>query len=129
MAKPLDGKTAIVTGSSRGIGKAIALQLAADGASVVVCARTEQPTEDLPGSIGETAEAVRAGGGKALALKVDVTVDSDLEALVEKTLAAYGRITCRIGSASRRTLTRPPRCLHSKVRKRSCRRSSPICPP
>lgn len=99
MAKPLDGKTAIVTGSSRGIGKAIALQLAADGAAVVVCARTEQATEELPGSIGETAEAIRAGGGKAIALKVDVTADSELAALVEQTMAEYGRLDILVNNA------------------------------
>ncbi len=60
MATPLEGEVAIVTGSSRGIGKAIALQLAKDGAPVVVCARTEQATAESPGSIGETATSITA---------------------------------------------------------------------
>ena len=95
----IEGKAAIVTGSSRGIGKAIALQLAADGADVVVCGRTEQATDDLPGSIGETVEAIRAGGGTALALKVDVTVDADPQMPVGETLKEFGRIDILVNNA------------------------------
>ena len=58
MSEELKGKVAIVTGSSRGIGQAIALQLGRDGAAVVVGARTEEGTEDNPGSIGETVAAI-----------------------------------------------------------------------
>lgn len=99
MAGSLDGKAAIVTGSSRGIGKAIALQLAADGANVVVCGRSEQATDELPGSIGETVDAIRAAGGTALALKVDVTVDADLQMLVDETLKKFGRIDILVNNA------------------------------
>lgn len=96
---PLEGKVAIVTGSSRGIGKAIALQLAQDGAAVVVCARTEHSTEDKPGSIGETAEAIRAAGGKALAVKLDVAVDAEIEAMVDKTMAELGHVDILVNNA------------------------------
>jgi NAD(P)-dependent dehydrogenase (short-subunit alcohol dehydrogenase family) len=99
MPVPLEGAVAIVTGSSRGIGRAIALKLAEDGSAVVVCARTEQSTEDNPGSIGETAERVRDSGGKALALRVDVTNDAELESLVDKTMAEFGKIDILVNNA------------------------------
>ena len=99
MSEELEGKVAIVTGASRGIGKAIALQLGQDGAVVVVAARTEEGTEDKPGSIGETVTAIEESGGKALALKVDVTVDAELEALAEKTATEFGRIDILVNNA------------------------------
>lgn len=99
MSAPLEGRTAIVTGSSRGIGKAIALQLAAEGADVVVCARSLQSTPELPGSIGETAEAIRAMGRRAFALKVDVLNDEDLNNLVAETQRAFGRIDILVNNA------------------------------
>jgi NAD(P)-dependent dehydrogenase (short-subunit alcohol dehydrogenase family) len=99
MTAPLAGKVAIVTGSSRGIGKAIALQLGADGTRVVVCARTEQSSEELPGSIGETAQVIRAAGGEALALQLDVTVDAELHAVVDQTVSEFGRIDILVNNA------------------------------
>ncbi len=99
MAGELSGKVAIVTGSSRGIGKAVALELAAQGADIVVSARSEQSSDDLPGSIGETAEAVRAAGVRALAVRTDVTDDGDLERLVEQTVAEFGRIDVLVNNA------------------------------
>ena len=99
MSEELDGKVAIVTGGSRGIGKAIALQLGREGAAVVVGARTEEATEDNPGSIGETAAAIEDAGGKALPVKVDVTVDSELEALADKTMSEFGQIDILVNNA------------------------------
>lgn len=99
MLVPLEGTAAIVTGSSRGIGKAIALELAKDGAAVVVCARTERSTDDSPGSIGETAEQIRAAGGKALAVKLDVTIDAEIEAMIDKTMAELGHIDILVNNA------------------------------
>lgn len=98
MARPLEGKTAIVTGSSRGIGKVIALQLAQDGANVVVCSRTEQ-VADLPGTIGETAGAINAAGGKAIAVKLDLTSDDDIRNVVDRTVETFGGVDILVNNA------------------------------
>jgi hypothetical protein len=97
---PLEGKVAIVTGSSRGIGKATALQLAADGCDVVVCARSLESTDDYPGSIGETADAIRALGRRALAVKMDVFDDADLRNVVDATLREFGHIDILVNNAA-----------------------------
>ena len=86
----LANKVAIVTGSSRGIGKAIALELASLGADVVVCARTDREGGELPGTIAETAEKVRALGRRALAVKMDVTQEADVQAMVDQAQAEFG---------------------------------------
>jgi len=85
----LSGQVAIVTGASRGIGKTIALRLAEAGAAVVVAAKSERSRELLPGSIHETVAEIEADGGKALALKIDLRDEAQVEALV--TLDAAGR--------------------------------------
>ena len=99
MRDALKGKVALVTGASRGIGKAIALQLGADGAHVVVCARTERSSDELPGSIGETADAIRGAGGQALPLKLDVTIDADLRAAVDKVCSELDGIDVLVNNA------------------------------
>src|SRR5216110_2223392 len=68
----LSGRVAVVTGASRGIGKALALRLAREGADVVIAAKSEESTDRLPGSIYDTADAVRALGRRALAVPTDV---------------------------------------------------------
>ena len=68
----LRGKTLFITGASRGIGKAIALRAAKDGAKVAIAAKTDQPHPKLPGTIHSAAEEIRAAGGQALALSCDI---------------------------------------------------------
>jgi len=94
----LSGKVAIVTGSSRGIGKVIAIELARGGADVVVCARSDRPG-DLPGTIGETAAAVRDAGVRALAIKLDLTDDAQIEEVADRTLQHFGRIDILVNNA------------------------------
>jgi NAD(P)-dependent dehydrogenase (short-subunit alcohol dehydrogenase family) len=95
------GKIAIVTGASRGIGKAIALGFAAAGAAVVVAARSESaPHEKLPGTIYDTAAIIEAAGGRALAVRCDVTDQASVAAMVERTLAEFGRIDVLVNNAA-----------------------------
>lgn len=97
----MHGKIAIVTGASRGIGKAIALGFARQGAGVVVAARSETaPSERLPGSIHETVAQIEALGGRALAVRCDVTDEASVCAMVEKTLADFGRIDVLVNNAA-----------------------------
>jgi NAD(P)-dependent dehydrogenase (short-subunit alcohol dehydrogenase family) len=98
LALPLQGKIAIITGSSRGIGKVLALRLAQDGANIVVCARSQTQGE-LPGTIGETATAVEALGRKALPLKLDLASDADIDAVVDRTMGEFGRIDILVNNA------------------------------
>jgi citronellol/citronellal dehydrogenase len=96
----LDGRVAIVTGASRGIGKALARGLAAEGAAVVCAARTvAQGESDLPGTVTETADLITAAGGRALPLRCDVSVVDDLRALVDQTVARYGRLDVLVNNA------------------------------
>jgi citronellol/citronellal dehydrogenase len=95
------GKIAIVTGASRGIGKAIAMGYAWEGATVVVAARSESaPSERLPGSIHETVAEIEARGGQALAVKCDVTDEASVTALVDTTLSKFGRIDVLVNNAA-----------------------------
>lgn len=96
----LDGKVAIVTGSSRGIGKAIALAFAREGARVVVAARTEKPEDSpLSGTIYQTAEEIRSFGGTALPIKCNLLDDNNMEEMVQRTLAEFGRIDILVNNA------------------------------
>ncbi len=106
----LDGQVAIVTGASRGLGKAIALAMGAEGAAVAVVARTTQVwNEKLPGSIGETAQAITAGGGRAVAIYADLLEPADRTRLVEETHAALGPVTILVNNAAFTAPGRPPR--------------------
>ena len=88
----LRGQTAIVTGASRGIGKAIAVMFASEGANVVVTARTEHAIDDLAGRIVQSE-------GSALAVTADLSIDSDLQRIADETLANYGRIDILVNNA------------------------------
>ncbi len=94
-----EGKVAFITGSSRGIGKELALALAREGADVVVAAKTTESSEELPGSIHETAADVEALGRRALPLQVDVRNDGMIEHAVEQAMETFGRIDFLINNA------------------------------
>src|SRR5262245_53641071 len=96
----LAGRTLFITGASRGIGKAIALRAAADGANVAVAAKTTEPHPKLPGTIYSAAEEVEAAGGKALPLAVDIRDEEQVYAAVEKTVATFGGIDVLVNNAS-----------------------------
>ncbi|MBZ5725972.1 MAG: SDR family oxidoreductase [Acidobacteriia bacterium] len=95
----LHGRVAIVTGASRGIGKALALRLAQEGADVVVAAKSEQSSARLPGSIHETAEAIRAKGGCALAVATDVRDEDAIRNMIECAIAEFGRVDILVNNA------------------------------
>ncbi|MBI2830362.1 MAG: SDR family oxidoreductase [Chloroflexi bacterium] len=95
----LSGKTAIVTGGSRGIGKAIALALSQAGANVVIAARTEEESATRVGTIHKTAEEIKRLGGNALPIRCDVTMADEVQKMVEKALSAYGAIDILVNDA------------------------------
>ena len=95
----LDGKVAIVTGSSRGIGKAIAIGFAKEGADVVVAARTEVEDEKLSGTIHKTAQEIQALGCRALPIKCDVTDEQSVNDMVHKALNEFGHIDVLVNNA------------------------------
>ncbi|MET0898967.1 MAG: SDR family oxidoreductase [Mycobacterium sp.] len=105
----LDGRAAIVTGASRGLGKAIALALAREGAAVAVVARTEQVWDDrLPGTIGDTVAEIEAAGGRAVAIRADLLDREDIPRLVEQARAALGPLTLLVNNAAFTAPGRPP---------------------
>lgn len=97
----LAGKVAIVTGASRGIGKAEAIAMAKEGAAVIVAARTiEVKDKRLPGTIFETVDQIKSDGGRAMALKCDVSKEEDVQAMVQSTLETFGRVDILINNAA-----------------------------
>jgi NAD(P)-dependent dehydrogenase (short-subunit alcohol dehydrogenase family) len=99
--RPLQGKVALVTGASRGVGHAIAVELATQGADIAVTARTVTPRgDDLTGTIHETAAAVEAAGSKAVAIAGDLSVPADRERIVQEAIAALGRIDILVNNAA-----------------------------
>jgi 7-alpha-hydroxysteroid dehydrogenase len=106
----LDGRAAIVTGASRGLGRAIALALAAQGAAVAVIGRTENVWDErLPGTIGETAADIESAGGRAVAIRADLLDRADIAQLVGQARDALGPITILVNNAAFTAPGRPPK--------------------
>jgi len=101
----LRGKTLFITGASRGIGKAIALRAARDGANVAVLGKTATPHPKLRGTVSESVSEIEAAGGRALACVADVRSEEQVTAAVNATLAAFGGIDILINNASAISLT------------------------
>jgi citronellol/citronellal dehydrogenase len=96
----LQGKTLFITGASRGIGKAIGLRAARDGANVVIAAKSKVPNPKLPGTIGSAAEEMEQAGGKALAIQCDIRNDEEVQRAVAQAVERFGGIDILVNNAS-----------------------------
>jgi citronellol/citronellal dehydrogenase len=101
----LAGKTLFITGASRGIGLAIALRAAHDGANIAIASKTTQAHPKLEGTIYTAAEAIEKAGGKALPLPCDIRFEDQVEAAVAQTAATFGGIDICVNNASAISLT------------------------
>jgi citronellol/citronellal dehydrogenase len=102
----LDGKVAIVTGSSRGIGKAVAIGFAREGARVVIAALEDKAVNpELPGTVFQTAEEITAFGGQALPIKTNIIEESEVKDMVTQTLDKWGRIDILVNNAGAASTT------------------------
>jgi citronellol/citronellal dehydrogenase len=96
----LKAKTLFITGASRGIGKAIALRAARDGANIAVAAKTAEPHPKLPGTIYTAVEEIEAAGGRGLACITDIRSEDQIQAAVDKTCETFGGIDILVNNAS-----------------------------
>src|SRR4029453_18706678 len=101
----LNNKTAFITGASRGIGKAIALQLAKNGANIVIAAKSVEENPKLGGTIYSAAEEIEKAGGKALPVQCDIRFEDQIQAAIDKAVAQFGGIDIVINNASAISLT------------------------
>src|SRR6187401_421438 len=101
----LHNKTAFITGASRGIGKAIALQLAKNGANIVIAAKSVEENPKLGGTIFSAAEEIEKAGGKALPVQCDIRFEDQIQSAIDKGVAQFGGIDIVINNASAISLT------------------------
>jgi len=101
----LKNRTAFITGASRGIGKAIALKLAKEGANIVIAAKSVEENPKLGGTIFSAAKEIEDAGGKALAVQCDIRFEDQIQAAVDKAVAQFGGIDIVINNASAISLT------------------------
>ena len=101
----LKGKTLFITGASRGIGLAIALRAAKDGANIAIAAKTAEPHKHLPGTVYTAAEEIEKAGGKALPLVVDIRYEEQVQEAVAAAAEKFGGIDICINNASAISLT------------------------
>src|SRR4030095_11502762 len=101
----LNNKTAFITGASRGIGKAIALQLAKNGANIVIAAKSVEENPKLGGTIFSAAEEIEKAGGKALPVQCDIRFEDQIQNAIDKAVAKFGGIDIVINNASAISLT------------------------
>ncbi|HEY4105463.1 MAG TPA: SDR family NAD(P)-dependent oxidoreductase, partial [Polyangiaceae bacterium] len=101
----LSGKTLLISGASRGIGRAIALRAARDGANVAVLGKTDAPNPKLAGTVHETVAAIEAVGGRGIACVCDVRFEDQVLSAVENTISAFGGIDILVNNASAISLT------------------------
>lgn len=101
----LQGRTLFITGGSRGIGRAIALRAARDGANVVIAAKSAEPHHTLPGTIFSVAEEIRAAGGKALPVQVDVREEEQVRTALAQAADTFGGIDMLVNNAGAISLT------------------------
>ena len=104
----LEGKTILMSGGSRGIGLAIAVRAAADGANVAIMAKTDQPHPKLPGTIHTAVEEIEAAGGKGLGILGDVRDNDSIDEAVAKTVEAFGGIDICVNNASAINIAKTP---------------------
>src|ERR1700710_919465 len=101
----LAGKTLFITGASRGIGLAIGLRAARDGANVVIAAKTTEPNPKLPGTIHTAAEEINQAGGKGLGVMCDIRFEDQIAAAVKQAVDTFGGIDILVNNASAISLT------------------------
>ena len=129
MTGRLDGRTAIVTGASRGLGRAIAIALASAGAAVAVIGRTETVWDErLPGTIGDTVADIESAGGRAVAIRADLLDRDEIARLVAEARDALGPITILVNNAAFTAPGRPPKP-GEELRAKSAKAPSPAVRP
>ena len=108
----MKGRTALITGGSRGIGKAIAMRLAREGVNIAIAAKTAEPHPKLEGTIFSAAEELEQLGVKALPLQCDIRYEDQIEAAVSKTVETFGGLDILINNASAINLTHGQKPYH-----------------